>query len=719
MAEPNYFAQFDKAPAGDSGSGPLVVTVAPRRRAQAQPEPEPAAFPTVGVPDGGNYFERFDNAPTGEMSASNVGRAVARGVPIIGGLLNKANAATNAALDPLIPDAVVNALGGKRIPGANWSERYDNELKSQNATDEEFKAQNPWVSTGAEIAGGIAGTIPMIAAAPAAFGISKASIPVRALTSGATGGAVGGADSAIRSGDATEARNGALVGFGLGAASPYIGAGIGRLAELGRTAVGWRGATQPAQMGAAAADMLANDITAAGGPKAIRGRLAELGRDATLIDVSPSLQGRAQGLATQPETREVLMEPLKARNAQTNARLRADVDANLGRAPIPSRVEAGLDQNRQIVGDLYEPLFQNAPPIRAGRLAETLDRMATNLRGDTRRAVENARRMLDVPGRRGVLDTNPRALFNVRQELDGLMGVEKNDKVLSQLGFVRQAVDDYLRAALPGNKAAGVMGIKDIDAQFHELMRQSEGLKRGAQVLDTGKTAIRPAEFTDEVASKTIPQGELIGPSGETFQMRQGLRGEIDRKLGTRSNDLEALRKELLSEGDWNQPKIAELFGQERAANVAGAVDRERAFRDSFNKVVEGSQTDMRAAARKGIEPRAAGEGAGSLNDVGTGVAAVAGGAGGAALNLGVRGLRLSANQVARAAELARNGELAKALVTKQGKELDLLIKTIENRIGLKAAGQDARESAELLAQILTQAQGSRGSRNLPASWRR
>lgn len=714
MAETNFFAQFDApSPAGgESGGGPLVVTVAPRR----QPQAEAASFPAPS----GNYFEQFDQAPQGEMSASNVGRSVARGVPIIGGLLNKANAATNAALDPLIPDAVVNAFGGKRIPGETFGERYENELKNQNETDEEFKRQHPVVATGGELVGGVAGMIPMVMAAPAAFGVGAGPIALRAGASGVTGAAIGGADSAIRSGDLNEAKTGALAGGVLGFASPYIGAGIGRLAELGRNAIGWRGgATQPAQIGGQAADMLAQDFTSAGGPQAVRGRLATLGQDAMLLDASPGLQGRAQGLATQPETRDAIMAPLQARNAGTNTRLRADVDANLGPAPIPSHVEAGLDKNRQIVGDLYEPLFRNAQPIRASRLAETLDRMAENLRGDTRRAVVNARRMLDVPGRTGVLDTNPRALFNVRQELDGLMGVEKNDKVLAQLGFVRQAVDDYLRAALPGNRAAGVMGIKDVDAQFHELMRQSEGLRRGAQVLDTGKSAVRPAEMAEEVAAKTIPQGEMIGPSGETFQMRQGLRGDIDRKLGTKSNDLEALRKELLSEGDWNQPKIGVLFGEDRAANVAGAVDRERAFRDSFNKIVENSQTDMRAAARKGVEPRPAGEGSGSLNDVGTGIAAVAGGAPAAALNLGVRGVRLSANQVARAAELARNGELAKVLTQKSGPELDLLIKTIENRIGLQAAGQNARDKAAYLAQVLTQAQGSRGSRNLPESWRR
>ena len=705
--EPNFFAQFDKQPAGDAGSGPLVVTVAPRRQGTGNFFDQ---FDKPAASAGGNYFDRFDPPPKEKPS----------------NLMSAARGAMQGLTFGLADESygVTQGVAGL-FNGEGFGAGYDRGVEEYRARDRAAKEAHPISSTVGEVSGSIppivAGGLTSLGAK--ALGLTGRTFLGRSAASTGSGAVIGGVQG-FNSGEGdVENRLSAagaplVTGAVVGSLSPAVGLGVGRLTQLGREFLGGRAATIPAQLGSRSADMLAQDINAAGGPQAVRGRLAELGRDATLIDVSPSLQGRAQGLATQPETRDIIMAPLKARDLGTNARLRADVDANLGPAPIPSRIEAGLDDGRRVVGDLYEPLFQNAPPIRAGRLAETLDRMAVTLKGDTRRAVVNARKMLDAPGRSGVLDENPRALFNVRQELDGLMEIEKNSKVLAQLGFVRQAVDDYLRAALPGNKAAGITGIKDVDAQFHELMRQSEGLNRGSQVLARGKTAIRPDEMAEEAAAKAIPQGEMIGPSGETFRIRQGMRADIDRNLGTNSNDLVTLRREVLSEGDWNQPKIGELYTPEKAAKVAGAIDRERTFRDSYNKVVEGSQTDMRAAARKGVEPRAAGEGAGSLNDVGTGVAAVAGGPTGAAINLGVRGVRLSANQIARAGELARNDELAHALVTRQGKELDLLIETIENRIGIKAAGEGARDKAAFLAQMLTQAQGYQASKSLPAGWR-
>jgi hypothetical protein len=698
MAEPNFFDQFDP-PAADGGSGPLVVTVRPQRPTQAAP-----------VASGGNYFDQFDAAPTGEMSTDNVARSFARGVPIIGGALNHANAATNAFVDGLMPDAIVRAIGGERIPGKNFSERYENELKRQQEMDRAFEEKNPITSKATELVGGVVGTIPMVMAAPAAFGVGSGPLALRTGASAITGAGVAGADGAVRSGgDLDVTGKSALVGFGAGAVSPIAGEGIGHLARLGRVWWGGRNAQMPAQVGNMAADMLADDVAAAGGAQAVRGRLSDLGPDAMLLDASPSFMGRAQGLAVLPETRETVMAPLMQRQAGANRRLLSDMDSIIGPTPVPSRVEAGLAEGRQAVGDAYEGVFQNARPIRTARLAETLDRMAVNLRGDTRRSVVNARNMLNEPGG-GALATNPRALFAIRNELDGLIGVEKNDRVLSQLGFVRQAVDDYLRAAVPG--------IKEVDARFQELARQSEGLKRGSSIMDSGKTATRPVELAAEVTAGTQPDGLFIGPSGETFRMRQGARAEIDRQLGTKANDLVALRNVIKGDGDWNRAKLAEVFGEGEAARIFGAVDREAAFNDAYKKIVENSQTQMRADSAAAMRPRAGGEGAGSLNDVGTGIAAVAGGAAGAGINLAARGVRLSANQIQRAAELARNGELADVLVKKSGPELDLLIKTLENRIGLKAAGDSAAEKAALLAQILIQAQGSRGSRNLPERWR-
>lgn len=694
MAGPNFFDQFDE-PASDGGSGPLVVTVRPGRK------PVEAA--------GGNFFDQFDDTATGELSTNNVGRAFARGVPIIGGALNKMNAATNAFLDPLIPDAVVSAIGGKRIPGSTFAERYENELRGQNEADAEFERQNPITAKGTEIAGGVAGTIPMVLAAPAAFGISKSPMAINALKSTATGAAIGGTDSAVRSGgDRGQAWRGALVGGGFGAASPYIGAGFGRLAEWVRNSLRGRSAG-PMPVSPRAADMLAQDFEAAGGAPMIQRRMQELGQDAMLLDASPGLMGRAQGLAVQPETRDAVMTPLIQRQAGANARLRSDVDATVGPAPTPSRIEAGLAQSRDAAAEGYAPVMRDAVATNTRALADRLETAAVNLRGPEQRAVRDVRQMLDISGAPGQLDPSPQALHSVREAIDGLLQNEKNGKVIRQLTNARRQVDEALAEAAPG--------IKAVDARVHELFRQSEGLASGQRILDSGRTAMRPDELADDLTRAVAPQGEMVGPSGEAFRMRQGLRADIDREIGTKANDLVALRNVVKGDGDWNRSKLAQVFGDSEADRIIGAVDREAAFNDAYRKIVENSQTAMRTEGAAAMKPRAAGEGAGSLNDVGTGLSAVAGGAPAVALNLGVRGVRLSANQIERAAELARNQELAVALTRGAGPELDLLVRTIENRIGLKVAGETVKERAKLLAQILTQAQGSRGSENLPASW--
>jgi hypothetical protein len=112
-------------------------------------------------------------------------------------------------------------------------------------------------------------------------------------------------------------------------------------------AVRSRMASNPAGLSNAAAEALSQDVRAAGGAGAVRSRLDELGPDARLLDASPSFQGRAQGLAIQPETREMIVDPLLARNRGTNQRLATDLDSAIGPAPIPSRVEAELAQSRE------------------------------------------------------------------------------------------------------------------------------------------------------------------------------------------------------------------------------------------------------------------------------------------------------------------------------------------------------------------------------------
>jgi hypothetical protein len=162
---------------------------------------------------------------------NNVGRQIATGVPVIGGALNKADAATNALIAP-----VLNPLFSKenQLQGNTFGERYQNSLAMQNGQDQQFQTDHPIISTGSQIAGGIGALGGLASAVPAAgsvLGLSG-SLGARTLAGGLSGAALGGADAAVRSeGDPEAIATGAATGGLLGAVAPAAGAVIGGVAN--------------------------------------------------------------------------------------------------------------------------------------------------------------------------------------------------------------------------------------------------------------------------------------------------------------------------------------------------------------------------------------------------------------------------------------------------------------------------------------------------------
>ena len=531
----------------------------------------------VDAPDMGaaaNAFGEMAGPSVGDLSVRNMATAAARGVPILGGLVDEAVA------------------GGQALFGSG---SYDENLRAEQARQSAFDAQNPYWSTGAQIAGGIAATIPAVLAAPAAFGVGAGGLAARSAISAGTGALIGGADSAVRSnGDLNDAAKGAAIGAAFGGAAPAVGsalgAGINRLSEATR-----RYLANPA-----------NQITGGISPAAMRyaattiqdpakraqffSELKKLGDEAMLADVSPEWMGIARGAASRPGQRDAIVTPLLARDAAKNTRLGADLDASLGRTVEPTAIRSGIEANQQRLGPVYGEAFQAAAPVDTSALAGSLDEASTVLRGPAQRSTQQVRGMLNVPGMldeagQPVLDSNPSALFQIRQAIDGLLATEQNPQVIRQLTASRKAVDDELARAVPG--------IKGVDAQYAELARQGEGLQRGAQVFDSGKTAIRPQDMRDEVAASVLPRGEQVGPSAVPLRMQQGARAEVDRLVGQASNDPAKLQQVMRGEGDWNRDKLRTLFGQDRADQALNAVDRETTFYRTNNRVTSGSDTAM------------------------------------------------------------------------------------------------------------------------------
>lgn len=473
---------------------------------------------------------------------------------------------------------------GVRTGFGLWGD-YDKDVEAVRRNNAAAQAAHPWAYMG----GQVAGAIPTMFI-PGVNAVRGASLGAK-VAKGALVGSGMGAAYGYGSGEggvinrAAEAVKGGIIGGVTGGAIPAIGAGIGR-------------AVAPVKK--RANQLLARALTDdALTPAQARARLAELGPDAMLADLGPNLQRQAGALAATPgRAQDVVRSALRSRSAGANTRIRADLDATLGQAPIPSRVDAAIVANQRALAPEYQRALAGARAVDTSRIAAGLDSQVVNLRGPAQVAAARVRRMLNVVGD-NVLDPNPATLLQTRQAIDGMLETEANSQVIRVLSAARQQVDDALAAAVPG--------IKRVDAKFAELARQREALTRGQSVLEGGRTAPRPDELADEVATGALPQGLAVGPSAVPLRLREGARAEIERIVGTNSNDVVALRRLIKGEGSWNRDRLATLFGADRADRILQVLEREAAFADTANVVTRNSETAARAAAQAEVAPGTSG----------------------------------------------------------------------------------------------------------------
>jgi hypothetical protein len=161
-------------------------------------------------------------APAGPapVGVNDVARSAATGVPIVGGALNKLDAATNAALAPALNRFFSPE---NQLPEATFSERMAHSLRDQEGGDAKFAADHPVVDTAAKLAGGVASMVPVMSAAPAAFGLAGPMSQM--IRNGAiSGAALSGADAAVRGEDIGPA---AVTGGIIGGAAGPVGKGVG------------------------------------------------------------------------------------------------------------------------------------------------------------------------------------------------------------------------------------------------------------------------------------------------------------------------------------------------------------------------------------------------------------------------------------------------------------------------------------------------------------
>ncbi|WP_187969225.1 hypothetical protein [Aquibium microcysteis] len=621
----------------------------------------PNPFDQFDAKSTGNPFDRFDPPSRTnparprhpEFDGSGIpGYDPATGMvdrPRGGGLVDKVGAFSINALDslPIVGPSFLNVTQDiAALAAAPFSDRSLTEIRdSMSRASNQVRQDNPGAALAGGVTGAVMGTMPMIAAAPAAFGMGGAGLGARSLVSGLSGAALGGADAAARGGDVGR---GAMMGGAGGLVAPAAGQAAGAAYRAASDWLARRGVSRLAGMTPKAVSDLVRAMDADGiSPAAARQRLAEMGPDAMMADLGPNLQQTAAGLVAAPgPSRAIVQGAIRGRDAGANRRILSALDDTLGPAGIPSQIDDTIRSGQRALSPEYEAAFANARRVETQPIADTLDSLAVNLRGEAQSAVQGVRRMLNVTGT-DQLDPNPYTLFQVRQAIDGMLDGATDGNVRRALSGARQQIDETLRQSVPG--------IKGVDAKFAELARQREALERGQTFLDSGRTAPRPQELASEFRQGALPRGEMVGPSAVPLRLREGARAEIDRIVGTNANDRVALQRIVKGDGDWNRQRLATLFGQDKADRIIKVLDNERAFAETGDFVTRNSATAARTEAVRALNgPRQQG--------FGVREGYMSGGTPGAVRSAGLRSIERIAQALTQGSREANNASLARGV---------------------------------------------------------
>lgn len=576
----------DLIPKGATGA-PAVV--APQGVAQAAPVTMSSQMPELDA----------SGFPTGKMLPAEPMNTMSYGDQM-GHVANSVGTSANRVASNL-PFADRATAG---LMAATGTGNYSDNLAPVRAYNEKQAKENPVGEGLATVAG--SALLPVGALGNVARGVGLGAKAIRGAT---LGGAIGGTQTAsaipdysnITGQDISNVAEGTGIGAGLGFGLPYVAAGVGAAVRgIGNKINGAvSGIADPARE--ALVKALMGD-----GPPAVQQRLQQLGPQAMPLDAGANLQGIAQGLANGEisPAKAAVVDALTNRNAGTYDRLGNALDTNLGPARVPQFENEAINQARsgQITGvhrDLPQ-IFANAPPVDTTNVLTTIGQGLTTARGPTARVLQAARGHLmeTAPNGAMVPVQDAQTLQNAKEAIDTLidrgddsLGVPAGavSKAQGAIGQVRGQLNQALRQQVPGY--ARVMD------QSSALAQQADALAAGKNdVLASGQNAIHP-----DVYARDFNQ---LSPEAQQAQ-RMGIRGAVDQAVGTKANDLQAVRGVLQGDNGWNTQKLGTAFGQPAADAVSQAAEAEQTMRNNYGTIVNNSQTANRQAMIKALQQSA------------------------------------------------------------------------------------------------------------------
>lgn len=360
----------------------------------------------------------------------------------------------------------------------------------------------------------------------------------------------------------------------------------------------------------------AAQAAAADRPELERAAQGLVGERYRLTD-SPAMMGLGQGAILAPidPRQTALKRMLEERDRTSPLAIDQSVSQIFGPAPQPSllRVQRDVVQPDITAHNRLFDQFLNGPNVRrtdTQHIADWLQNERVNSTDERRAAATRLLGNLGLEGSPGVLSPDPRRLHAT---VSGIKETLRDDQAAQRVGGAgtlnsgeRALLKDAVRQ-MDTELDRTVPGYEWLRGQLAERHARKGALGRdsiGYQLFDTGPASMQtPADFAHDLRAAAVPKGQQnIGPSAEPLYITMAARQKLEDIIGTKKNDLLALEQVLAQPHDYNSQKLAQVFGRDRADQLAQVLREERAGRDAFQKIVQDSQTATRTASAKGME---------------------------------------------------------------------------------------------------------------------
>lgn len=316
-------------------------------------------------------------------------------------------------------------------------------------------------------------------------------------------------------------------------------------------------------------------------------------------DLSPSVKADTQGLFVTPGKHiNYLSDAAGGRVATAKQAVEAAANQNLGHTVnILDKLDALKEAAKKVGREQINPAIVGAKPVDVSPVIAKID---AQLKPGVSSVISSGQ-MPDIGAKKQLAELkkiltdgkSQRISADELHQFQSVLRAKAEDLISSangserQLGHslmtVRNGIVDSIDAAAGGKYKPALKNYRD-------EMHISEAFHHGHDsIITNGKKIEARPEFFEKWVKDATP--------AEVDAAREGARLAIDTQINGFQHG--ARKGTDIGEVEFNKRKIAALFGKEEAEKLFTKLKDERAIADTNSKVVQGSQTEMKASAKE------------------------------------------------------------------------------------------------------------------------